>query len=128
MKKIEKEIKLQKKARKSLRDRLTDSGGSVSNHVLSFSAQGKAPLIFIAKYGMCLHCFALDLANQICKMNSEKFSAIPRSEFLHQTWSKHPENAPKIIECINSFNMVLILHNIFSLPNHSNDFHRMVNR
>lgn len=47
----------------------------------------------------------IDIAQEIARINSEKFCSIPNSDFLHQRWSKNPENS-NITSCITHFNNV----------------------
>ena len=72
-------------------------------HLLSFS-----PFGLFMNCGRLLSLMYIDIALQICLLDSKMFYCIPRQEFIKQKWAKaEPEKfAPNITQCIENFNNV----------------------
>jgi len=88
---LEKERKrfLKSTKRRAKLDRATEKLG----FGLSHSSEDKHILSFTA----------IDIAQQIVRLDSEYFNSIPMRDFLHQSWTKHPEHSG-VTKCIEHFN------------------------
>ena len=94
MKRLEKDKKKfqkSKRKRESKMDRATEQMG----FGLSHSSEDKHILLFSP----------VDIALQITRLDSDYFNRIPEQDFLHQTWSKHPESSG-VTQCIEHFNNI----------------------
>lgn len=109
-KKLEKEKKrLEKTTKKRKNSEPSNKQGSGLGISLGLPpGVGGAPVTSAGSQLQMLVFSPADIASEMALVNSELFSSIPLSEFLHQRWQKKgmEENGAHILAAINQFNDV----------------------